>query len=136
MNTIKNPVLNEDFLNKLAMFEQYNTLYNIDILDRINDKGIIEFGLINGKSQLDILFYLSNQLGIVSENQNGDQEFSFGEGFLDRMIDKGIVIIDTNKFSNINQYTEHQFRKGLVIISVEGFIRYLENNTGVSVPAV
>jgi hypothetical protein len=136
MNTIKNPVLNEDFLNKLVMFEQYNTLYNAEILDRINDKGIIEFGLINGKSQLDILFYLSNQLGIVvSENQNGDQEFSFGEFFIDRINDKGIVIIDTNKFSNINQFTEHQFRKGLMIISVEGFINYLENNTGVSVPA-
>jgi len=132
---IKNPVLNEDFLNKFKDIEQYNTLNNTEVLDRFTDKGIVETGLINGKSQLDILFYISNQLGIINSNNYNSADFSFGYYILDRILDKGIVILDTNKYPHINQIRVYQNYKGLILMSVDAFLAYIENNTGVIVPA-
>jgi hypothetical protein len=128
---IKNPVLNEDFLNKFKDIEQYNTLNNTEVLDRFIDKGIVETGLINGKSQLDILFYISNQLGIINSNNYNSADFLFGLLMMDMILDKGIVILDTNKYPHINQIRVYQNCKGLILMSVESFLAYIQNNTGV-----
>ncbi len=56
--------------------------------DRLSDKGIVEYGTINGESQLK---YLANWLSQIEGMMPNIVDFSYAE-VIDRIIDKGIVI--------------------------------------------
>ncbi len=85
-----------------------------EIIDRLSDKGIVEYGTINGESQLK---YLANWLSQIEGMMPNIVDFSYAE-VIDRIIDKGIVI-----------WCDKENDK-YVIASVETFIRGLPCNGG------
>jgi len=77
--------------------------------DRLLDKGIVEWGLIENKSQLPFLFEWINQILL-----SGGAGSSSAAEIIDRILDKGIVIFCNEETGEI------------VIASVETYLKYAE----------
>jgi hypothetical protein len=80
---------------------------NVEVWDRLLDKGIVEWGLIEDNSQLPFLFEWINQVLISGGGASAP-------AILDVFLDKGVVIF-------CNEETEE-----IVIASVETYLKYAE----------
>jgi hypothetical protein len=121
---------NTDFTDKLLTIKNmYSSKRGtIEYFDRINDKGIVEVGTISGKSAIDAVYYVASQVGNL-ELKN----LIYTMEILDLFLDRGIVIIDTDKYSAVTQfmpYTE-DYPKGVLIMSAELFLNFLDNEAAV-----
>lgn len=119
------PNFNRQFVESFKNLKAFD-YGNYEYFDRILDKGMVEWGSIGGKSQIDTLIGLTS---LISYDGSDLEK-------MERMMDVGIVVLDMKKFPNLSW--ENSYPKeinGLRVMSVEQFLRYLENEVGPAVPA-
>jgi hypothetical protein len=115
------PGFNREFVESFQNLNTYDSKAygSYEYFDRITDKGIVELGAIEGKSQIDTLIDLSS---VVTTGN-----FSSSVENLDRMLDLGIVVLDAKKFPMFFGLQDPQYPKnGLLVMSVEQCLRYIE----------
>ena len=120
---------NKDFVESFKNLKAFDakTFGNYEYFDRILDKGIVEWGTIGGKSQIDTLIELTSKI-VRTNPQTGVEN-------LDRILDLGIAIIDTRKFPILTaEENPVGPRNGLLVMSVEQCNRYLESQLQDAVP--
>lgn len=116
-------------INDPAYFDETNLQNKAELIDRILDKGIVEFGEIGEGSKIVYTEILKKTILTVEQarlrmqNGNLDNTTLLRELF-DIIIDKGIVV--------------RTYKTNLIISSVEKYLQFLEsesNNGGGEVPA-
>ena len=115
-----------ELINDTSYFDESNLESNSETIDRILDKGIVEFGQIGEGSKLDYSEIFKKTIFNIetvtqSFSSDNSDNYLLIQLFFDRMIDFGIVV--------------RTFKGNLIISSVETYLKFLEDVNQPAVPA-